>query len=60
MLELKQGADNRLGPVPVAPTLGGTAQPVAAAAHGHWSRHQRIQLAPELKLQEPVEIVHLY
>ena len=60
MLELQKGAARRRRPVLVAPTPGGTARPVTAPPDGHWRSHQRIQLAPELKFYEPVEVVHLY
>jgi hypothetical protein len=30
------------------------------SANGHGCRNQRVELAPELKLEESVEVVHMY
>jgi len=60
MLEQHQRAGGRSAVVLVAPAPSRTARPVTPPADGHRPSHQRVQLAPELKLYEPVKVVHLY
>ncbi|HEY1163387.1 MAG TPA: hypothetical protein VGF78_10035, partial [Candidatus Dormibacteraeota bacterium] len=42
-----------------APSLAPTVRPGPPTTDGHGCGNQRIKLASELKLQKPVEIVHL-